>query len=159
MKYRDFLEKWGLCELNLKAGFLEATFSPKDPDRAAAWDLYVELLTRITIQRLDPEQGNEKSALESIYALFPLTREILHRHGSGCAEFAKIAIPILNQKIRPFTTKWHGHLQGGYLNNESGREEFRQELALLQTLLRGYTRALSSMANVEDLTELESTRS
>jgi hypothetical protein len=48
----------------------------------------------------------EKIALESVHA-FPLTREILRRHGSGCGEFAKLTIPVLNQIIRPFTAKWH----------------------------------------------------
>ena len=48
MKRRDFLEKWGLSSLKINLGFLETEFEPKDPDRAAAWELYVELLTRIT---------------------------------------------------------------------------------------------------------------
>jgi hypothetical protein len=48
----------------------------------------------------------EKTALESVHA-FPLTREILRRHGSGYGEFAKLTIPVLNQIIRPFTAKWH----------------------------------------------------
>jgi hypothetical protein len=39
--------------------------------------------------------------------IFPLTREILRKHGSGAGEFAKLAIPVLNQIIRPFTAKWH----------------------------------------------------
>ena len=47
MKRRDFLEKWGLSSLKIKLGFLEGEFAPRDPDRAAAWELYIELLTRI----------------------------------------------------------------------------------------------------------------
>src|SRR5882762_5104389 len=107
MKLRDFLEKWGLTKLKLNAKFLELEFTPKDPDREAAWELYIELLTRVTTQYLSPEDGDEKAALESFHAIFPLTREILRRRGSGCGEFAKIAIPVLNQVIRPFTAKWH----------------------------------------------------
>jgi len=50
MKLRDFLENWGLSGLKINLGFLEGEFEPQDPDRNAAWELYVELLTRITTQ-------------------------------------------------------------------------------------------------------------
>jgi hypothetical protein len=74
MKRRDFLEQSGLSSLRINLGFLEGEFAPRDPDRAAAWELYVELLTRITTQHLPPEDGGEKAALDSVYAIFPLTR-------------------------------------------------------------------------------------
>ena len=156
MKMRDFLANWGLTGLKISVGFLNCEFSPSDPDRAAAWDLYVELLTRVTTQYLPPEDGDEKAALESVHLLFPLTRETLKRHGSGAGEFAKIAIPMLNHVIRPFTAKWHKHLINGVFNSQKGCEEFRIELSALQITIRKYTRALSAMASVEDLTELES---
>jgi hypothetical protein len=107
MKRRDFLEKWGLSGLKIKLPFLEGEFRPQDPDRAAAWELYIELLTRITTQYLPPEDGDEEAALQSVFVIFPLTREILRKHGSGAGEFAKLGIPVLNQIIRPFTAKWH----------------------------------------------------
>jgi hypothetical protein len=157
MKRRDFLEKWGLSSLKIKIPFLEGEFRPQDPDRAAAWELYVELLTRITTQYLPPEDGDEEAALQSVFVIFPLTREILRRHGSGAGEFAKLAIPVLNQIIRPFTVKWHRlSLADAFKNSERCRE-FRAELATLQPTLRGYIRALADMAQVEDLTTLEET--
>lgn len=155
MKLRDFIERWGLSSLKLKAGFLEAEFDPADPDRAAAWDLYVELLTRITTQDLPADAGQEQAALDSAHALFPLTRDILKKHGSGCGEFAKIAIPVLNQVIRPFTTKWHAASGRGAFADPAEAAAFRAELIPLQTQLRRYTRALAEMAAVEDLTSLE----
>lgn len=155
MKRRDFLERWGLSRLQIKLGFLEGEFNPHDPDRGAAWDLYVELLTRVTTQGLAPEDGDEKTALDSVHALFPLTREILRRHGSGCGEFAKLAIPVLNQIIRPFTAKWHRLALAGAFQDAGRCREFHAELAALQQLLRGYTRALAAMAEVEDWTDLE----
>jgi hypothetical protein len=155
MKLRDFLEQWGLTGLKLNLGFLEGTFEPRDPDRAAAWDLYIELLTRITTQELLPATGEEQAALDSVYSLFPLTREILKKHGSGAGEFAKIAIPVLNQVTRPFTAKWHRLSQGKAFENPALCAEFRQELTVLQGQLRAYTRALAAMAAVEDLTVLE----
>jgi hypothetical protein len=155
VKRRDFLEKWGLSSLKLNLGFLEGEFSPHDPDRAAAWELYIELLTRITTQYLPPDDGDEETALKSVHALFQLTREILRRHGSGCGEFAKLAIPVLNQIIRPFTAKWHKLSLAGAFKDAARCAEFRRELAALQQRLRGYTKALAAMANVEDLTALE----
>ena len=158
MKLRDFLERWGLGTLKLNLGFLEATFQPSDPDRAAAWDLYIELLTRIATQSLAPDAGDEKAALDSLYALFPLTRQILKTHGSGSGEFAKIAIPVLNQVIRPFTAKWHRLSLAKSFDDPVQCAAFRGELSALQALLRNYTRALAAMAGVEDLTALENTQ-
>jgi hypothetical protein len=149
------LEKWGLSSLKINLGFLEGEFQPRDPDRAAAWELYVELLTRITTQYLPPEDGDEKTALDSVHTLFPLTREILRRHGTGCGEFAKLAIPVLNQVIRPFTAKWHPLSLAGAFKKPAHCAEFRRELAALQLKLRNYCKALADMAQVEDLTSLE----
>ena len=155
MKLRDFLEKWGLSGLEINLRFLEAEFAPRDPDRAAAWELYIELLTRITTQYLAPEDGDEKTALDSVYALFKETRVILRGHGSGCGEFAKLAIPVLNQIIRPFTAQWHRLSLAGAFQDAARCAEFRAELPALQGQLRNYTHALAAMADVEDLTTLE----
>jgi hypothetical protein len=155
MKRRDFLEQWGISGLKLSLPFIDAEFTPRDPDRAAAWELYVELLTRITTQPLPVEHGDEKAALDSVHALFPLTRDILKRHGSGAGEFAKLAIPVLNQIVRPFTAKWHRATLAGAFQDAARRAEFRAELTTLQATLRNYTRALASLAGVEDLTTLE----
>ena len=67
---RDFLEKWGLSGLKINLGFLQGEFKPNDPDRAAAWELYIELLTRVTTQYLAPEDGDEKTALDSVHNIF-----------------------------------------------------------------------------------------
>jgi hypothetical protein len=155
MKRRDFLQQWGLSKLKINLGFLESEYDPRDPDRDAAWDLYVELLTRITTQHLAPADGDEKTALASVYSIFSLTREILKKHGSGAGEFAKLAIPVLNQVIRPFTAKWHRQSVAGAFADATRCGEFRAELAALQVTLRAYTRALAAMADVEDLTTLE----
>jgi hypothetical protein len=155
MKFRDFLERWGLSNLKISVGFLGAEFSPNDPDRAAAWDFYIELLTRVTTQYLAPDHGDEKTALASIFSLFALTRDTLKKHGSGSGQFAKVAIPVLNQVIWPFTAKWHKRSLDGAFDTVDGCNEFRAELADLQLKLRRYTTALAAMAAVEDLTNLE----
>jgi hypothetical protein len=76
MKRRDFLERWGLSSLKINLGFLEGEFAPSDPDRAAAWELYIELLTRITTQYLSPEDGDEKTALDSVFDLSIDSRDL-----------------------------------------------------------------------------------
>ena len=61
MKWRDLLTNWGLTKLQLKAGFVEAEFAPQDADRNAAWELYIELATRVSTQPLPPDEGVEKT--------------------------------------------------------------------------------------------------
>ena len=77
--FKNFhLEK---VRLNLSAVQLEVSFQEADKD--AAWELYVEMLTRIVAQPLPSEAGDEKTALDSVYSLFSSTREILRRRGRG----------------------------------------------------------------------------
>jgi len=156
MKWKDLLENWGMTSLKLKAGFLETEWKPTDPDKDAAWDLYVELLTRITAQPLPDQDGIEKTALESIYSLFPTTRSILKTRGRQCVEFTKLAVVVLNQIIRPFTAKWHRVSTEGGFGNVETCQQFRQELAALQLQLVVYAKALADIAGVEDLTEIDS---
>ncbi len=126
--------------LSIRTGFLNMDWAPKDRDRDAAWELYVELLTRITTQHLQPDHGDEKTALDSIHALFGLTRETLKRQGRHCEEFAKIAIVVLNQVVRPFTAKWHKESLAGAFDDDARCQEFRDELSTLQAQLRRYTK-------------------
>ncbi len=95
MKIKDLFENWNLTGLRINALFMDMDWKPSDPDKEAAWDLYVELLTRITTQPLPDEDGVEQTALDSIYALFGITRETLKDHGRPCIQFAKIAIVVL----------------------------------------------------------------
>lgn len=155
MKIKDLFENWNLTGLRINVPFMEMEWKPSDPDKEAAWDLYVELLTRITTQPLPDEDGVEQTALDSIYALFSITRETLKDHGRSCIQFAKIAIVVLNQVVRPFTAKWHRKSQNGAFASPDDCQQFRQELQVLQTQLRNYTRLLAELAGVEDLTEIE----
>ena len=155
MKRREWLEQWSMKSLKITAPFLEAEFGPSDPDRNAAWDLYIELLTRISTQDLPDDDGVEKNALDSIYSIFDTTRSILKHHGRGCSEFAILAIVVLNQKIRPFTSKWHKvSMEPGFDATET-KLQFRAEFRGLQNVLRTYSKMLADLAGVEDLTELE----
>ncbi len=164
MKWGEWLEKHNIG-LKLKSGFLEIDYKPQNADKSAAWDLYIELLTRIAIQPLNDNHGDEETALKSIYSIFPLTREVIKSNGRHCIEFTKIAIVILNQKVRPFTAKWHKlSINPGFTlldevgtkyNNKELCLEFRKELYALQNDLKIYTKMLADMAGVENLVDLE----
>ena len=156
MKWRDWLEKWNMTELIVQVPFMEMEWNPQDADKKSAWELYIELLTRVTPQRVGPTDGDEQTALSSIYSLFATTREVIKRNGNGCTEFPKIAIIVLNQVVHPFTAKWHKLSIGGAFEDEIQCEEFRNELYSLQRFLQKYTGMLGQMAGVEeDLTQLE----
>lgn len=155
MKLRKWLENWDLKKLKINLQFLETEWEPQEADREAAWELYVEMLTRIVTQRLPEGYGDEKIALESVYALFPITREILRRKGRECQQFTKIAVIVLNQVVRPFTAKWHKESLGQALEDKTRGKEFREDLAALQRDLRAYSKALADIAQVEDLTTME----
>jgi transcriptional regulator with XRE-family HTH domain len=92
-------------------------------ERAAAWELYVELVTRVAVADLDPDRGMLREALDSLYSLFGTTREILKRHGpdlaaaNGESRFLNLATTILNRVLRPVLAEWHPLL----LDHESRR--------------------------------------
>lgn len=116
--------------------------------------MYVELLTRITTQPLGDEDGVEKAALDSIYKLFELTRETIKRHRRDCVGFARVAVIILNQIVRPFTAKWHRLSQQGAFDDPAHCECVRAELGTLRERLLNYTGMLAEIADVEDMTRI-----
>ena len=107
--------------LNLPFGLggVEQTWEPNDDERRAAWELYVELVTRIATEPLEIGAGLQREALTSLYSLFPTTREILRRYGPGIAQgkgddqtsFGQLAVTILNNALRPLLSEWHPRLQ------------------------------------------------
>lgn len=155
MKLGDYLKKFKMDSLKIKTPYLEAEFKLNDSDKKAAWELYIELLTRITTQPLPHSDGDEKTALDSIFSIFPLTRSILKKNGHSCIEFTKIAIVVLNQVVRPFTAKWHKLSIENVFDNDNKCREFREELIKLQGQLSIYSKMLADMVGVEDLTNLE----
>ena len=157
MNLKTWFRNFHLDKVQLGPKWASAEISFKEDDQDAAWELYVEMLTRIVTQPLPSEAGDEKTALDSVYALFGITREILRRRGRDTMQFSKVAIPVLNQVVRPFSAKWHKESLAGAFDCESKRKEFREELAALQEELRNYNRMLADIAGVEDLTSLERT--
>jgi hypothetical protein len=151
MKWRDLLGEWGIAKLHLKLGFVEAEFAAQDAERNAAWELFIELATRISTQHLPDEVGSEKQALSSIYSIFPTTREILKSHGPSAQNFARVAIAVLNVVLRPFLTRWHVEFEKASTLGPEKLKQFRTELGMVRTDLVEYANVLARIANVEEL--------
>ncbi|KNB52500.1 hypothetical protein AC230_11100 [Streptomyces caatingaensis] len=87
---------------------------PSPVERSAAFDLQVELVTRVGVQPLDPEAGSLREALTSLHSLFATTREVLHRVAGESPPplvLPRIALDLTNQHLRPFLALWHAALR------------------------------------------------
>jgi hypothetical protein len=103
--------------VRVNLGFFELSgeWEPNDTERAAAWELYVELVTRVSTVPLASDKGLLREALSSLYSIFASTRDILRKYGPDIAEpkpsgqynFAFLAVTILNSCIRPLLADWH----------------------------------------------------
>lgn len=98
-------------------GGIEGTWAPERAERDAAWELYVELVTRVSVVELHPDDGKVREALSSFYQLFAITRDILRRYGPAVARgsadritFGRIAVSMLNGAVRPVLAYWHPRL-------------------------------------------------
>ena len=155
MNLRCWFDSFRLEKIKLNAGVLATDVAFDRPNQDAAWELYVEMLTRVVTQPLPAQRGDEQAALDSVYSLFPTTREILRNHGRATVVFSKVAIPVLNQVVRPFTARWHRESLAGAFTDQARCAEFRDDLIVVQEDLRNYNRMLAKIAEVEDLTDLE----
>ena len=140
-------------------------FEPDETQQRAAWELYVELTTRIAVQPLGPDEGLIREALSSLYNIFGATREILREAGPSVAQgpnsFGPVAIEVLNKGLRPFLTKWYPLLlayEQKRPEDVSARDherswekasEFRSELAQIQEQMMIYAEALARIAGVK----------
>lgn len=154
MKVRKLFENWGMKGLKINMGFLETEWEPQVQDAEAAWEIYVELLTRIATQPLPQDAGVETAALDSVYSLFNITRGVLRKYGKDCVGFAKIAVIILNQVVRPFTARWHRLSSEGAFQDKENCQVFREELQTLQAQLRSYMGMLAEIAGIEDISSI-----
>jgi hypothetical protein len=147
------------------------SWSPSSAERRAAWEMYVELITRISVPELRPEEGLTREALLSLYSIFGTTRSILRHHGPDVAKlrrgentsFGHLAVAILNEVLRPFLAKWHPLLLDwesrrspdvSALGHESAWEhhaELREELKNIREVLAQYALLLAKAARVSPL--------
>ena len=150
---------------------VEGTWKPDESERAAAWEMCVELVTRISVAELLPGEGLLREALSSLYTLFGTTRDILRHHGPGVAKpkgkdalsFGLLAVTVLNVVLRPVLAKWHPLLEDyeasrqpsvSRLEHERRWErnaELRQALADVRAALDEYAKMLARAAGVPSL--------
>lgn len=151
--------------VSLPFGIGSAKWTPDDSERTAAWELYIELVTRVAIQHLSEEDGSLREALSSLHSLFATTRDVLRRAGPGVGakhpSVGWFAVGVLNRGLRPFLTKWHPKLSEwedtrpvdvSSLAHERAWTESaacRTELAALRADLDRYARALGTAAGIE----------
>lgn len=152
-------------------GGIQGTWEPDDSERIAAWEMYVELVTRISVAELRPGEGLLREALFSLYSLFNTTRMILRDHGPGVAQpkgdgnlsFGHLAVTILNVVLRPVLAKWHPLLLDYENDREASvsrleherrwdkHEELRKELDSVRGVLTEYANLLAQVAGVPSL--------
>jgi hypothetical protein len=92
---------------------VSGTWKPSEEERNAAWELYVELATRVAVVPLN--LGLLREVLSSLYLLFATTRGILRQYGPAVARprpegeynFAQLAILVLNYELRPLLANWN----------------------------------------------------
>lgn len=152
--------------LNLPFGMGGVQFVPDEMEQQAAWELYVELRTRISTEALQANEGLIREAMNSLYKLFDITRAILKtagpRIGQGKGSLGDIALTVLNKGLRPFLSKWHPQLQAyeqtrpeavspaDHERNWAHHEAVREELTELQKEMQIYVKALAKIAGVDD---------
>lgn len=150
---------------------ITGTWKPNDAEKKASWELYVELVTRISVVELKRSEGFLREALDSLYLLFQTTREILRKYGSDVAvprkkgdlSFGKLAIIILNYQLRPVLSKWHPLLTDYEEQRANGvsikthedtwehNKELRDALNETRKVLMQYSVYLAKVANVEPI--------
>lgn len=124
------------------------------PDAKAAHEFLAELRTRISIQPLHYQDGDETRALESLVEVFGFARAAI-KSNPGCEKFARKTSDMLNTVLRPVTAKWHPRSIAGELKTRDGASEFRSDLAALRLGLREFAATLHRMAYGSDFTDLE----
>ena len=144
---------------------------PDDVEKQAAWEIYVELVTRVPLAAPQDERGILREALSSLYSLFQITRTILRRCGPLKAQpdaeqnqsFLYLAVRMLNITLRPFLSMWHPLLKDyeekrtmsvGVLEHEQQWEkyaELRQEIVSLRKALLDYANAFAEIAGTSSL--------
>jgi hypothetical protein len=152
---------------------ISGTWRPNESEREASWEMYVELVTRVTVVELGPDEGFLHEALSSYYSLFETTRHILKKYGSAVGRpkgrtsnevsFGVIAVAVLNRALRPLLARWHPLLEHyesqrspstSPLEHEQAwplQKQLRDEISSTRDILVLYSNYLAKIANVPSL--------
>jgi hypothetical protein len=139
----DFVSQW-----------TDRTVVFNDDDRSAAAKLHIQLVSRITTQRLSYVDGEEVAALTSIYRLFGQARDVFTEHPKSSVTDG-VVWHVMNTHVRPFTAKWHRASERGALAALDATDIFRHELAMLQKYLVRFDALLVAIRDGTKLTIVE----
>jgi hypothetical protein len=155
-------------------GEIGGEWIPGDSEKEAAWEMYIELITRVGVVELAPGEGLLREALSSLYSMFETTREILRRYGPAVAQpepgstvsFGHLAVAVLNNALRPVLSSWHPALE----DHENARpddvsrlewekqwdrhDELRSALGEVGKTLRAYAGLLGEVCDAKNLLTL-----
>jgi hypothetical protein len=130
-------------------GGITGTWEPAQAEADAAWELYIELISRVSVVPLPPNDGRLDEALTSLHSLFGTTRGLLRKYGRELAPrhrqddvtFGRVAVAVLNTALRPLLTKWHPELQSW--------ESVRPAATAVQEHERNWAQAAELRADLE----------
>ncbi len=152
-------------------GQISGEWEPDDTERQAAWEMYVELITRVALVELGPNEGLLREALSSYYSLFDTTRQILRDAGPSLAKersnggisFGRLAITILNSGLRPLLAYWHPVLEDyeharpadvsriAWEREWFRHDELRAAMDEVRESLRSYAELLAEVTDAQSL--------
>ena len=161
------------ASINLGVVSFSGSWEPTTAERSAAWDIYVELVTRVTLEPREEGTGMLREALTSYYSLFGEFRSILRQHGpdvglpseGGEISVARLAVTLLNQVLRPLLTKWHPRLQEWeiarpddvsiptYERSWSDYDDLQSEIESTRRTIIPFAGLLMDVAQVKELSE------
>jgi hypothetical protein len=158
--------------LKIKLPFLDlnTTWTPNRAEKQAAFETLVEYITRTAVIGLKDEDGIIREAMNSLYALFGINRELLKRFGAdvapdkgdGTPSFAVINVRVLNEVLRPFLSTWHPLLDAHEESRPDGvakvdwerqwsrHDECRAALKDMRVKVRQYIEALGEAAGTQE---------
>ncbi len=155
-------------------GKIAGMWRPDEKEQSAAWELYVELITRVSVVELQPGEGLLRESLTSLYVIFTTTRDILRTYGPSIARpkgegevsFGSLALQVINFSLRPVLATWHPLLidyehtrdpsVSAYAHERPWERsaELRQVLSETQHVLRAYAHILAQVADVPQLSTI-----
>jgi hypothetical protein len=150
----------------------DLTFAVTPGNERVAWRLFVESVTRASIQPVDEGTGILREALDSLYGLFTSVRAILvetapTRRPTSTQTVEHLAIAMLNLQLRPFLSTWHARLTAWEKEHPDSPESAwpdnaacRAALEQMRLGLVRYVRGLGQLAGAAEIDSLmSSTRS
>ena len=158
-------------------GQIRGYLKPSKAERAAAFELFVELSVRVTTPSIDDERGTLRDTFDNLGAIGDVTREILRKHGCDAAKgrkdgnitLAVVALRVLNEIIAPRVISWEPALRDhesqlavqpspvapyAWEQGWEDRDLAIDDLADMRREIRSYMDTLALIAGTPSLTDL-----